>query len=417
MPGDIEELSRADASNLQLESADQVNVVIAAGTLGAGGFVGPDGSVDVAAARDWLAERLDADPELRRLRQRVVPGRQPHWQSVPTDLTHHVRVLPDAEPSGLAERCAALMTVPLPPDQPLWELLLIPGATNQEAAFLIRLHHSVADGTGGVRLFERLTGAAAIPSAASTTRPDPTPAPAVHHRRRLGHSLLRISALLTARIGPTPLLGRISPHRSVAFASVDLATISTAARRHGGTVNDSLLTAVAGGVAAALTARGAPVPVSIRASVPVALAERGGSGNATGVMVVDLPTAEPEVARRLVRIATQTATAKQQARAQGTFELTRSHWGTRIFWMLAHHQRFVALFVSNVKGPTQLLHLAGAPVSTLWPVTPIQGNIRLGVTAISYRDRLFCGVHADLAGVDAAVLGAALQQTLDELAG
>jgi hypothetical protein len=413
--GDVEALSRADASNLQLESADQVNVVIAAGTLGAGGFVGSDGSVDVAAAREWLGDRLAADPELRRLRQRIIGRRQPHWQSVPTDLTQHVRVVPDAGPSGLAELCSALMTVPLPPDQPLWELLLIPGAPEREASFIIRLHHSVADGTGGVRLFERLTGAVPDPPATPAPQPVPTTASAVHRRRRLGHSLVRISALLTARIGPTPLLGRISGRRSVAFASADLATISTAARRHGGTVNDALLTAVAGGVAAALTARDVPVPASVRASVPVALAERGGSGNATGVMVVDLPTAESDPTRRLASIATQTTTAKQQARAQGTFELTRSRWGTRIFWMLAHHQRFVALFVSNVKGPTQLLQLAGAPVSTLWPVTPIQGNIRLGVTAISYRDRLYCGVHADLAGLDATVLGAALQQTLDDL--
>ncbi len=411
MTDDVEELSRADASNLQLESPDQVNVVIAAGTLGPGGFVGSDGSVDVTAARAWLADRLAADPELRRLRQQVVAGRRPHWQSVPVDLAQHVRVVLDAEPSGLAELCSALVTVPLPPDRPRWELLLVPGAPTQEAAFIIRLHHSVADGAGGVRLFERLTGAASAPRPA----PASTPAPIVHRRRRLGHSLVRISALFTARIGPTPLLGRISPRRAVAFVGVDLAAIAAAAKNRGGTVNDALLAAVAGGVSAALTARGAPVPASVRASVPVALAERGSSGNATGVMVVDLPTAEPAVARRLASIAAQTATAKQQARSQGTFELTRSHWGTRIFWMLAHHQRFVALFVSNVKGPTQALHLAGAPVSALWPVTPIQGNIRLGVTAISYCDRLYCGVHADLAGVDATVLGAALQGALDEL--
>jgi len=410
---DTEPLTRADAATLQLESADQVNVVIATGLLSPGGFVGIDGRLDVAAARAWVTERLaSGDPELRRLSQRVVDGTHPSWQAADIDFDHHVRLV-EAAPGadGLAELCSRLMTRPLPLTRPLWELLLVPGSSGQPAGFVLRLHHSVADGTGGVRLFQRLVGAFDEPSS-----PRPPTRPGVGARPSLGLSLVRIFALLSQRTRRTPLLGRISPRREVAFAQVDLAALAAGSRNLGGTINDALLAAVAMGVTSALAERGAPIPDSLRASVPVALADRGNSGNATGVMVVDLPTAPAAVDTRLAAIATQTARAKQQARAQGTFELTRSRWGTRLFWFLARYQRFVALFVSNVKGPAARLTLGGAPIAAIWPVTPIQGNIRLGITALSYHERLYCGIHSDLDGVSAAVIAAALQRALDELA-
>src|SRR5690606_21642066 len=42
------------------------------------------------------------------------------------------------------------------------------------------------------------------------------------------------------------------------------------------------------------------------------------------------------------------------------------------------HQHFVALFVTNVRGPRDRLSLGGAPLGRAWPVTPLQGNVRLG---------------------------------------
>jgi hypothetical protein len=155
------------------------------------------------------------------------------------------------------------------------------------------------------------------------------------------------------------------------------------------------------------------VPDELPASIPVALPDRGNSGNAVGVMMVPLPLNEPDLGARSRCIAQVTTAAKTEAREQGTYELTRSRWGTRVFALLARRQRFIALFVTNVRGPEQRLSLDGAPLERAWPVTPIQGNVRLGVSAISYAGRLECVAHVDAEALDAAAVERALE---DELA-
>ena len=104
--------------------------------------------------------------------------------------------------------------------------------------------------------------------------------------------------------------------------------------------------------------------------------------------------------------------ARVQARTQGTFELTRTRWGTRAFAWLARRQRFIALFVTNVRGPATAMQVAGAPLLRAWPVAPIQGNVRLGVAAMSYAGRLFVTVHTDADAVDAAVTARAIEAEL-----
>ena len=184
----------------------------------------------------------------------------------------------------------------------------------------------------------------------------------------------------------------------------------------GATVNDALLAAATMAVEAALVADGHPVPSMLPASVPVALRNRGGSGNAVGVMVVQLPVGEPDPPVRLARISAATKSAKPAARSQGTFELTRTLWGSRLFMWLARRQRFVALFVTNVRGPDATMRVGGAPLVEAWPVAPIQGNVRLGIAAMSYAGRLAVTVHVDAGVLQAGVAGSALGEELARIA-
>ncbi len=409
-----ERLSPADASNVVLDAQDQVNTFLLAGLFGPGGFVGADGAVDLGRVRTVLAGRL-RDPELRRFGERVSrQGRHLAWEACPPDLAWHVReVAPVAGREGLAERCASLMTAPLPADRPLWEMLLVPGAGPAGPGLVFRVHHAVADGMDGVRLARRLFDPAGGPE--PLPRPPARPAPP-GPRRSPVRSLARLAAMLRRPVGPTVLLGPISSRRAVAFADVDLAALARGGRAAGGTVNDALLAAVAGAAAVALRACGERLPAALPASVPVALPDRGASGNAVGVMVVPLPVGEPDAAARVARIARVTAEAKQQARAQGTLELTRTRWGSRLFGALARRQRFIALFVTSVRGPEQPLRLAGAPLVAAWPLAPIQGNVRLGVAAFSYAGRLGCAVHLGTDALDPAVFGGSLGDELARIA-
>jgi hypothetical protein len=223
--------------------------------------------------------------------------------------------------------------------------------------------------------------------------------------------------MFSTRLGPTALLGPISARRGIAFSDVPIADLAHGARTAGGTVNDALLAAVSVATAATLRAVGERVPPELPASIPVALPVRGTSGNAVGLMVIQLPLTEPDLAVRIARIATMTSAAKAEAREQGTYELTRSRFGTRVFAFLARRQRFVALFVTNVRGPEHPLCLAGAPLERVWPVSPIQGNVRLGIAAMSYAGRFDCVAHVDAAAIDVAAVGSALRGELDRICG
>ena len=420
-----ERLSAADASNVVLDATDQVNVVLLAGLLGPGGWVSPAGTADLDRLRAVVADRLgrEGDGPLRRFSQRVLPaGRHLVWVPCRPDVTRHVRTVgPVDGRAGFAELCASLMTQPLPKDRPLWELLVAPGATPEGPGMVLRVHHAVADGAAGVGLLSLLLDQRPGTDRRNTAVPPTTPAPAPPGERpaRLSTWLTgvsRVVAVVRARIPPTVLLGPIGARRSVAFAEVDVGGLARGARGSGATVNDALLAAVATAVEAALTADGHPVPPVLPASVPVALPDHRGSGNAVGVMLVDLPTGEPDAGRRLTAIAATTAAAKADARRQGTLELTRTRWGARLFARLARRQRLVALFVTNVRGPRDPLALGGAPLRRAWPVTPLQGNVRLGISALSYAGRLGCTVHADGDVLRADLLAAALQEELQRIA-
>lgn len=133
-------------------------------------------------------------------------------------------------------------------------------------------------------------------------------------------------------------------------------------------------------------------------------------------MLVPLQTGDLDGGVRLARIAAATRAAKSEARAQGTYELTRTRWGSRLFAWLARRQRFIALFVTNVHGPDSPMLIGGAPLERAWPVAPIQGNVRLGVAAMSYAGRFGVAVHVDAGALRAGVAGRAIGDELARMA-
>ena len=97
---------------------------------------------------------------LPRLTERVVspPLRiaPPEWRADPTlDLDYHLRrvALPDSgSMRNLLDVAATLSSTPLDRSRPLWEFTLIEGLEDGRAALLQRVHHTVTDGVGGLKL-------------------------------------------------------------------------------------------------------------------------------------------------------------------------------------------------------------------------------------------------------------------------
>ncbi|MDQ0767318.1 diacylglycerol O-acyltransferase [Pseudarthrobacter defluvii] len=414
-------LAPADEANLVLDHAGQVNVFLVAALLAPGGFLAPDGTADIAALRAVLRERIAELPALRK--SAVQAGRRHHWIEAIPDLEHHIRAVEPVDGlTGLGDRCAELMGQPLAGEGPLWEILVVPGATAGGLGVVLRIHHAVADGMTAAIIVQRLFDPGE-PGESPLNQPPvrrPAETPRRHPRndprstlRRLGTGLNRIRKTLWGQgVGRTVLLGERSAHHGVAF---EIEALETAVRPRGATVNDALLAASAAGFRAALLAAGEPVPAWLPVSEPVALRRRGTAGNQVGVMLVRLPLGEPDPDERLRLIAAQTRDEKLRARDQGTLEFMRGPIGARVMDHLARRQHLVGGFVTNVPGPKGAFLLAGAPVTALWPVAVLAGNVRLGVAAVSYAGNLCCGIHFDASNVPGDVFARAMGEELARL--
>ena len=415
----VTRLAAVDEANFVLDHVGQVNVFLVAGLLAPGGFIGADGAPDMARVRGSLRERVAGLPALCRTALRL--RRRHYWVDTAPDLEHHIRLVEPVDGlAGLQRKCAALMSQPLPLDRPLWEILVVPGATASTAGVVLRIHHALADGMAAVAIVQRLFDSGEPPEAPENTAgPGPTAAQRHdlrHSLRRLAVGLHRIRETLQNRgVSPTVLLGQRDPNRGVAFLRTDIGALESRVRPRGATVNDALLAGVSSGFRAALRAAGEPTPARLPVSVPVALRRRGTAGNQVGVMLVQLPTGEPDPDERLRLIAAQTREEKRQAREQGTLEFMRGPIGARVMDRVARRQHLVAGFVTNVPGPKESLRLAGAPVTAIWPVAVLAGNVRLGVAAVSYDGRLCCGIHFDAANVPGAAFAHAMAEEMARL--
>ncbi|SFN55232.1 WS/DGAT domain-containing protein [Mycetocola miduiensis] len=417
-----EQLAAVDEANLVLDHVGQVNVFLIAGLFEPGGFVRTDGTPDIATMRAVLADRIAALPSLCRVP--VPVGRSHHWVEAKPDLERHIRLIgPFDGIDGIERTCGQLMTVPLPLDRPLWELLIGPDSRTGNVVFVLRIHHAIADGMAALAiahaLFER---AATVDRLAVSTPPasDPTMTPASitthgkHPLRMMRRAIFSVGRILKTVFGrgvnTTVLLGDRGPRRGVVFVDTDLRALKTRVRPFGMTVNDALLSATTAGYIAMLQAAGEPIPSVLPVSTPVALGRRGSSGNQVGVMIVRLPLAEPDPDARLRLVADQTHLEKQRARDQGTLEFMRGPTGARIMDRIGRRQRLVAGFVTNVPGPASRMFLAGAPVTAVWPLAVLAGNVRLGVAASSYAGRLWCSIHFDEASLPGVVFAQAMKE-------
>jgi diacylglycerol O-acyltransferase len=112
---------------------------------------------------DWsvLRDRIErATWDIPRMRQRVVTPMlrlgPPHWSADPNfDLAYHVRRVRAPAPgdiSAVLEVARVAATAPFDRARPLWEYTAIDGLTDGRSAMIVKVHHSMTDGVGGLEL-------------------------------------------------------------------------------------------------------------------------------------------------------------------------------------------------------------------------------------------------------------------------
>ncbi len=199
-----------------------------------------------------------------------------------------------------------------------------------------------------------------------------------------------------------------------------------AERRFGVTLNDLLLTAIAGGVHDLLSARGEVMEGRhLHVLVPVGADHHGDRrlGNDVSAMMVRIPISAAPAAERLRGVARAERDSKDHAQALATHLLLSSldalppavlSAGSH----LVHHQPFVNLVVTNVPGPDVPLYVLGARMLEAIPLVPLAGNLSVGVAALSYDGQLTIGILADpVACPDVDLLAERVGRCFSELVG
>jgi hypothetical protein len=380
------------------------------------------GTVDVAALRHRVASRIDEVPILTCRLGGSAAARM--WVVDESfDIDRHVGpadVPGPLDDDSLAALVADLFAQHLPRDRPLWRMDVAPLADGG-VVVIWRLHHALADGTTAVRWAKALLWDEVTEPAAAATPPAPVVAEVVHDEARRRWQLAGFLAREFSEGGRSPFDGHVGTRREVGFAAVSISKLHGAAHRIGGaTVNDALLSIVAGAVRRWVEAQHGRL-ADVRVRVPVSLHhEADGAGNRDSFFSLNLPLHEtdPVVRLREIHAATQRRKHYGDAEREDVLlrELTHVSSLSRFVTRLQASPRQFALCVSNVPGPRGPVSVLGVPVLSLSGLAEIGQRHALRVAAVSLGDRMSLGFCADPAiVVDVGLMAAAAAAEAGEL--
>ena len=409
-----------------------------------------------------------------RLRQRVVLDpfavAPPRWSLDPHfDLAYHVRRIGAPGKGALRELldlAAPIGMQAFDKDRPLWELYLIEGIDQGRNALLLKLHHSISDGVGLVRMTSSLVERTREPDPGWEGRPrsvgeeaeaSPERGPfeetlaAIRYRagadmarttrlaravrRGLGELVrdplgaLRSGAELAGSVARqlrpvseplSPLLtGRSLAIRLDAFAR-PLADLRRAGKAVGGTLNDAFVAAVAGGLRLYHERQMRPV-AELRMTMPINVREGekardAGNQFSPARFAVPIGIADPATRMRAVGAAVAAARGEPalpilEEIAGSLGRLPRSLSVALLGSML----KAIDFVTSNVPGPPFPVYVAGARVLHMFGFGPLSGAA-LNVTLFSYDGQCHVAVNSDPAAVrDPEVLVDCLERGVAEV--
>jgi diacylglycerol O-acyltransferase / wax synthase len=389
--------------------------------------------------RDHIASRLHLVPRFRQ-KLRFVPLDQgrPVWVDDPhLNLDYHVRQTALPAPGSdeqLRNLAARIFSQQLDRSKPLWELWLVEGLNEDRFAIIGKSHHALVDGVSGVDITTVLFDLDPEPQGAPEKAPPWLAAPEPTSTQLLGEALkerltspreiyrgfrraLRGPRQVLQGIGATSKMVsagmaapnsvfnvEIGPHRRFQMAQADLDDLKRVKDAHGGTVNDVILSIVAGGIGRYLRARGsdtselelvAMVPVSVRAAE-----EHGALGNRISAMMAPLPVWCEDPVERLQLMSAEMGDLKSSGQAVGAEILTKltDFAPSTIVSQAARlqpAQRFFNLVVTNVPGPQFPLYVLGRKMESIFPMVPLARRQALCVGIMSYNGQVNFGLIGD----------------------
>jgi WS/DGAT/MGAT family acyltransferase len=409
-----------------------------------------------------VERRLHLVPRFRQKLATIPYGLgRPIWIDDPHfNLGYHLRRTTLPDPGGeteLKRLCAHIMSQQLDRSKPLWEMWFVDGLGHGRFAVISKTHHCVVDGVSGTDIMSVLMDPIRKTAEIAPQTWDPATEPtsdqliadavaerltspaevlrslqsAVIDRRNLPGKIVGGVRSLAAFIGgsldfapPSSLNQQVGPDRRFETVLADLEAFKRVKRALGGTVNDVVLTVVAGGLGHLLRARGEPTTdLELRAMVPVSARTRGPStgGNQLAALWAVLPVGDEDPVRRFGEISVGMKHLKRSGQAVGAQLLTRigEYAPPTVLAQAARvvaRQRAYNLVITNVPGPQVPLYLMGHQMQEVYPVLPLSDNTTLGVALLSYNGSLGFGFLGDRETVpDLAVLAEGVEKSIAEL--
>lgn len=427
-----ERMSAVDTTWLRMDRPSNPMVILGVFTL--------DGPVDLDRLERTLADRLLAHD---RFRQRAEPRSNGLWwvDDRRFDVSRHIHRVRLPGRGGDAELetfVGELAATPLDHGIPLWQFHIVEHFQGG-AAVVVRIHHAIADGIALIGVMLSLTDEmhGSDEEAHWTDRADRAHgegwsdllAPlgrAIGLGARLGGRLLKASRparalglvrdgfgvaselaglLLMSNDSPTSLKGVPDGAKRVAWAEpLPLADVKAVAHALDCSVNDVLMSCVAGAVHRYMSERGeATTGVELRTLIPVNLRSperRATLGNEFGLVTLMLPVGLDDPTRRLAEVRRRMNALKRSRQAGVVYGLLgilgHAPKGVqdRLFDVLLSRATAV---MTNVPGPQTPMSIAGSKLSRLMFWVPQSGDIGIGVSILSYGGDVQFGLVTDAA--------------------
>ena len=424
---------------------------------------------DQAPDWDMLVARIERGSWLiPRMRQRVATPLlrmgPPHWSGDANfDLMYHLRRVSACEPTDDAVFDIARNATMAGFDRarPLWEYTLVEGLEGGRAAFVMKVHHSMTDGVGGMKLllmlfdFERsapdpgpLDQVEAIPTFSAT---DLVLKSLSHRRRRLVGMARRTATdiwqgssaiaqhprdtvthavevstsvarfLAPATVPHSPIMRARTLSRSLGSFDVPLDDLKRAGKAAGGSLNDAFVAGVIGGLARYHEFHGEHVD-DLRMVMPINLRESsaalGGNHFTPARFLVPMGIKDP--AERIVELGRLTRIVRDEPAVAltdalaGILNQLPTTVTTAVFGSMLKGADFVT---SNVPGAPFPIFAGGAELERMYAFSPLSGSA-INVTLLSHCGTCCIGVNLDAVAIpDRDFLMSCLEESFAEVIG